>query len=78
MANKIQTGSEQTYTSLTMADLACIKLEARAKCASAQRRIVYRVVKLTSKKRAEYIVCATPWAYRLQQQGRGIVIGRGE
>lgn len=41
---------------------------------SAAKRTVYRVVKLTGTKRAKYLVCATPWAYRLQQQGRGEVI----
>lgn len=61
------------------------KLEAKAACPSAKKRTVYRVVRMTkaeAKKHSEdglrWLVCATPWAYRLQQQGRGKVMPMSE
>lgn len=72
-----QTKKTATFTSLIEADKYRTKLEGKAKCPSAKRRVVYRVVVLNATKRPKYLVCATPWAFRLQQQGRGSVVPMG-
>ncbi len=66
---KVQT-NKKIFTNLVKADRACAKAERGATCKSAKKRRVFQVVRIGR----TYIVCATPWAYRLQQQGRGVVM----
>lgn len=62
--------SKTTFSNLKAAQAACEKAERSAKCPSAKKRFVFRVVRIA---RGTYIVASTPWAYRLQAEGRGEV-----